>query len=182
MPHIETLDLAESWFGPPTSSQVISGGTPSSPPMPASRAEQSAEAVVNTADVPISPPTPAGRYTRAKAAVNATGGPAPAQTVAGRLGRADADAAVLPPGTRIEYEWLLDDVITVPGQDVVERFLVGNDRQGFPVYYERIRWVPAHPARRFCRVRMLADTQGRILSRSVEGNDCEDLLIRPSMY
>ncbi|MDR2604730.1 MAG: hypothetical protein LBC55_05195 [Desulfovibrio sp.] len=134
MPHIETYDLAKSWFGPPTSTRVIAGGAQASPQAPPGRSGQGADA-----------PDP-------------------------------------PSGAHVEYEWLLDDVTTVPGQDVVERLLVGNDRQGFPVYYERIRWVPAHQARRFCRVRLFADAQGRILSRSAEGNDCEDLLKRPSTY
>ncbi|MDR2669981.1 MAG: hypothetical protein LBC14_08535 [Desulfovibrio sp.] len=158
MPHIETFDLAKSWFGPPTSSRVIAGGAQVSPQAPSVRSVQSAGT-----------------------AVNATVKSAHQQTVAGSSGQS-ADAAALPPGARVEYEWLLDDVTTVPGQDVVERFLVGRDRQGFPVYYERIRWVPAHQARRFCRVRLLADAQGRIMSRSAEGNDCEDLLKRPSTY
>jgi hypothetical protein len=137
MPHIETLDLAESYFGPPTSSRPVAGGETGFPRTARGDSRQ------NSADA------------------------LPAE--------ADGDSDR-------EYEWLLDDVTTVPGQDVVERFLVGTDRQGFPVYYERIRWVPAHPAQRFCRVRLLADARGRILDRSVEGGDCEDLLIRPSTY
>ncbi|MDR1947550.1 MAG: hypothetical protein LBQ51_10365 [Desulfovibrio sp.] len=108
MPHIESMSLAESYFGPPSSSVPVQGG--------------------------------------------------------------------------VEHEWLLDDEASVPGQEVTERFLVGNDAQGFPVYYERTRWVPAHRERRFCRLRMLADAQGNILSRSMEGNDCAELLKRPSTY
>ncbi|MDR2124448.1 MAG: hypothetical protein LBP38_05635 [Desulfovibrio sp.] len=158
MPHIETLDLAKAYFGPPTSAQALAGGLPSSPRVPAGRSAQSADA-----------------------ARNAPGEPAPPQAVAVRSGQ-NAAAPPLSPEARVEYEWLLDDVVSVPGQEVVERFLAGRDRQGFPVYYERIRWVPAHQARRFCRVRLRADAQGRILSRSVEGDDCEDLLIRLTTF
>ncbi|MDR1686571.1 MAG: hypothetical protein LBR82_09095 [Desulfovibrio sp.] len=181
MPHIETVDLAKSYFGQPTSSQVLAGVAPI-PQTPAGRYAQSSGADANAAGTPFPPPTPGQRSMQsANTAENATVRPAFPQTVANRSEQS-ADATALPPGARVEYEWLLDDVTTVPGQDVVERFLVGRDRQGFPVYYERVRWVPAHKARRFCRVRLLADDRGRILSRSVEGNDCEDLLIRPSTF
>ena len=83
-------------------------------------------------------------------------------------------------GTR--SEWLLDRVAQVPGQNVEEKIFAGYDRDGFPVYYTRVVFVPAHFARQYCRLTIVADKQGNILESSWDGNSCEDLMRVPSTY
>ncbi|MDR0826574.1 MAG: hypothetical protein LBN33_01670 [Desulfovibrio sp.] len=80
------------------------------------------------------------------------------------------------------YEWLLDDVTTVPGQYVTVRILMGSDRHGFPVYYEYTEWVPEHLEKRYCRLNITVGPEGRILDFSSEGDHCDSLLKRPSTY
>jgi hypothetical protein len=80
------------------------------------------------------------------------------------------------------YEWLLDDVATVPGQLVTVRVISGRDRQGFPVYSEYSTWVPEHLEKRYCRINITVGPDERILDFVDEGDHCDSLLKRPSTY
>ncbi|MDR2488111.1 MAG: hypothetical protein LBD42_01185 [Desulfovibrio sp.] len=85
-------------------------------------------------------------------------------------------------GGDCRYEWLLDQMTQIPGQDVREKILMGYDRSGFPVYYIRTFFVPAHMARQYCRLTIVADRNGRTLASSWEGDGCDEMMIVPSTY
>ena len=88
---------------------------------------------------------------------------------------------VLPNG-ETRSEWLLDRVAQVPGQYVEQKIFVGYDRDGFPVYYTRYVFVPAHMARQYCRLAIRSDKDGNVLESSWEGDSCEDMMAVPSTY
>ena len=79
-------------------------------------------------------------------------------------------------------EWLLDQVTQVPGQYVEQRIFVGYDCDGFPVYYTRNVFVPAHMARQYCRLVIVADKNGNVLESTWEGDSCEEMMAVPSTY
>ena len=88
---------------------------------------------------------------------------------------------VLPNG-ETRSEWLLDRVAQVPGQYVEQKIFVGYDRDGFPVYYTRQVFVPAHMARQYCRLAIISGKDGKVLEASWEGDSCEDMMAVPSTY
>ena len=79
-------------------------------------------------------------------------------------------------------EWLLDQVTQVPGQYVEQKIFVGYDYDGFPVYYTRNVFVPAHMARQYCRLVIVSDKAGNVLESTWEGDSCEDMMAVPSTY
>ena len=89
--------------------------------------------------------------------------------------------SVLPNG-ETRSEWLLDRVAQVPGQYVEQKIFVGYDRDGFPVYYTRQVFVPAHMARQYCRLAIISGKDGKVLEASWEGDSCEDMMAVPSTY
>ena len=86
------------------------------------------------------------------------------------------------PGGGTRSEWLMDRVTQVPGQYVEQKIFMGTDRDGFPRYYIRKVFVPAHMARQYCRLEIVADKDGGILESSWEGDSCEHMMRVPTTY
>ena len=86
------------------------------------------------------------------------------------------------PGGGTRNEWILDQVTQVPGQNVEQQIFAGYDRDGFPVYYTRVFFVPAHLARQYCRLEIVADREEKVLESPWEGDSCDELAKVPSTY
>ena len=85
-------------------------------------------------------------------------------------------------GGGMRHEWLLDRDVLEPPQYEVRRVYVGHDRDGFPVYEDVEFYVPERLVHQYCRIRVTADREGRILDTSMEGPSCEKLLKVPTTY
>ena len=82
----------------------------------------------------------------------------------------------------MRHEWVIDRETTIPGQYVtkLERWWA-LDRDGFPRYEERTYWVPAHTEHHTCRLTVIAEKDGQVISSKWEGNNCDQLpLVKPT--
>lgn len=85
-------------------------------------------------------------------------------------------------GGGMSHEWLLDRNVVEPPQYETRRVYIGHDRDGFPVYEEVEFYVPERLVHPYCRIRVTADREGRILDSSMEGPSCAKLLRVPTTY
>ena len=92
---------------------------------------------------------------------------------------APRSSSPLPDGTTA-HEWLLDVSYEQPGRYVTEPSpWVRYDSDGYRIETERDVWKRPRSVSKYCRLVIVADASGRVLSSRYEGEDCCDLIIRP---
>ena len=92
---------------------------------------------------------------------------------------APAKSVALPDGT-VSHEWLLDVSYEQKGRYVTEPSpWVRYDSDGYRIETEREVWKRPHAVSKYCRLVIIADADGKVLSSRYEGADCRDLIIRP---
>lgn len=80
----------------------------------------------------------------------------------------------------VKHEWLLDVNYHQPGRYVTEPSpWVRYDSDGYRIETDREVWKRPKQVTKFCRLTMIADAQGKVLSAVYEGEDCCDLVLRP---
>lgn len=86
--------------------------------------------------------------------------------------REEADGAT-------RHEWLLDNAYHEQGKWILQKAPgIYYDSDGYPVEIYREVWRPAREVRKYCRIVIVADAKGQVLSRHWEGQSCADLIRR----
>ncbi len=78
-------------------------------------------------------------------------------------------------GNALRYEWAVLRPYVVPGQWVEREQYLGHDREGFPVYYRWLEFVPEHTVERGCRMTIMTDQTGVVTDTSWVGKGCNTL-------
>lgn len=82
----------------------------------------------------------------------------------------------------VSHEWSLDRTVLEPPHYTTRRVYLGHDRDGFPVYEDVEVFVNERLVHQYCRIRLIVDSEGRILHSNMEGPSCEALLRVPTTY
>ena len=80
----------------------------------------------------------------------------------------------------VRHEWLLDVSYEQPGRYETETSpWVRYDSDGYRVETERDVWKRPKHVTKFCRLVVVTDAQGRVLSSQYEGENCCDIVRQP---
>lgn len=79
------------------------------------------------------------------------------------------------PGGETRHEWLLDREFTHAGGLETQLVYVGHDSDGFRKYIEREVYVKPYTEKQYCRLTMITDAGGKVLSSAWEGTHCDYL-------
>lgn len=86
------------------------------------------------------------------------------------------------PNGNTSYEWRLDRTVLETAHYETRMVYMGHDCDGFPIYEEVEFFIPDRNVHQTCLVRILADSEDRVLQSDMQGSHCDVLLKVPTNY